>query len=51
LCKSVNLQALLRFQQQLIEAKKLANHPLNNELQLENILLQYTQLFKPVKLQ
>jgi DNA polymerase III subunit delta' len=50
LCKSVNLQALLRFQQQLVEAKKLANHPLNNELQLENILLQYTQLFKPVKL-
>lgn len=50
LCKSVNLQALLRFQQQLLEAKKLVNHPLNNELQLENILLQYTQLFKPVKL-
>ncbi len=50
LCKSVNLQALLRFQQQLVDAKKLANHPLNNELQLENILLQYTQLFKPVKL-
>ena len=50
LCKSVNLQLLLRFQQQLLDAKKLANHPLNNELQLENILLQYTQLFKPVKL-
>ena len=50
LCKSVNLQGLLRFQQQLLEAKKLANHPLNSELQLENLLLQYTQLFKPVKL-
>ncbi|MBC7756338.1 MAG: DNA polymerase III subunit delta' [Bdellovibrio sp.] len=50
LSKSVNLSLLLRFQQQLLEAKKLVNHPLNNELQLENILLQYTQLFKPVKL-
>lgn len=50
LCKSVNLNLLLRFQQQLLDAKKLVNHPLNNELQLENILLQYTKLFKPVKL-
>ena len=49
LCKSVNLQALLNFQAKLLEAKKTANHPLNNELQLENILLQYTQLFKPIK--
>ena len=49
LCKSVNLQALLNFQFKLTEAKKTANHPLNNELQLENILLQYTQLFKPIK--
>lgn len=48
LCKSVNLQALLSFQTKLLDAKKLANHPLNNELQLENILLQYTQLFKTV---
>ena len=50
LCKSVNLSLLLRFQQQLLNAKKLVNHPLNNELQLENILLRYTKLFKPVKL-
>ena len=49
LCKSVNLTALLSYQTKLIEAKKTANHPLNNELQLENILLQYTQLFKSVK--
>ena len=49
LCKSVNLSALLSFQYRLIEAKRTANHPLNNELQLENILLQYTQLFKPIK--
>ena len=49
LCKGVNLTALLSFQHQLIDAKKTASHPLNNELQLENILLQYTQLFKPIK--
>jgi DNA polymerase-3 subunit delta' len=47
LCKSVNLNLLLSFQSKLLNAKKTANHPLNNELQLENILLQYTQLFKP----
>lgn len=49
LCKGVNLQVLLSFQYRLIDAKKTASHPLNNELQLENILLQYTQLFKPIK--
>ena len=49
LCKSVNLKSLLNFQAKLLEAKKTAHHPLNNELQLENILLQYTQLFKPIK--
>ena len=49
LCKGVNLSALLSFQYRLIDAKKTANHPLNNELQLENILLQYRQLFKPIK--
>lgn len=45
LCKSVNLAMLLRFQSSLIEAKKAANHPLSNEMQLENILLQYTHVF------
>lgn len=45
LCKSVNLAVLLRFQSSLIEAKKSANHPLSNEMQLENILLQYTRAF------
>lgn len=48
LCKSVNLKALLGFQQKLLDAKRTANHPLSNELQLENILLQYKQIFKPV---
>lgn len=46
LAKSVNLRLLLSFQDKLIEAKKTANHPLSNEAQLENILLQYVQLFK-----
>ncbi len=48
LCKSVNLKALLSFQDKLVDAKKTADHPLSNEVQLENILLQYTQLFKPI---
>lgn len=48
LSKSVNLKALLSFQEKLVDAKKIANHPLSNELQLENILLHYTQIFKPV---
>ncbi len=48
LCKSVNLKALLNFQDKLLEAKTTANHPLHNEVQLENILLQYTQLFRPI---
>jgi len=45
LSKSVNLSLLLSFQQTLVEAKKTANHPLSNEMQLEKILLQYTQIF------
>lgn len=46
LCKSVNLSLLIRFQQTLLEAKKTANHPLSNEMQLENMLLQYTHIFR-----
>jgi len=45
LSKSVNLSALLQFQRDLTDVKKSANHPLSNEMQLENILLQYTRLF------
>ncbi len=45
LCKSVNLGVLLRFQRNLIDAKRAANHPLSNEMQLENLLLQYTHVF------
>lgn len=46
LAKSVNLRLLLGFQDKLQEAKKTANHPLSNEVQLEGLLLQYVQLFK-----
>ena len=49
LCKSVNFKALLSFHDKLLDAKKTANHPLSNELQLENLLLQYTQIFKHAK--
>lgn len=45
LSKRVNLRLLLRFQKDLFEAKQSANHPLSNEMQLENILVQYTHLF------
>jgi DNA polymerase-3 subunit delta' len=45
LAKSVDLGLLLQFQRKLEEAKKTATHPLNNELQLEGLLVQYTQLF------
>lgn len=45
LSKSVDLGLLLDFQRKLDEARKAANHPLNNELQLESLLLQYTLTF------
>ena len=45
LSKGVNLNLLLDFITKLADARKMANHPLNNEMQLENILLKYTQLF------
>lgn len=45
LSKNVNLGLLLRFQRNLVDVKRSANHPLSNEMQLENILLQYTRVF------
>ena len=45
LCKGVNLNLLMSFQQRLSDAKKMANHPLSNEMQLENMLLHYTKIF------
>lgn len=45
LAKSVDLSLLFELQRKLDQAKKSASHPLNSELQLENLLLQYTQIF------
>jgi len=45
LSERVDLGLLLDFQRKLNQARKTASHPLNNELQLESILLNYTQLF------
>ena len=45
LAKGVNVRLLLDFQRKLDEARRAANHPLNTELHLECLLLQYTQIF------
>ncbi len=45
LAERVDLGLLLDFQRKLNEARKSASHPLNHELQLESILLNYTHLF------
>lgn len=45
LSKQVDLILLMQYQRKLDEAKLSASHPLNNELQLESLLVQYTQLF------
>jgi DNA polymerase III subunit delta' len=45
LAEKVDLSALLDFQRKLDQARKTALHPLNQELQLEAILLDYTRLF------
>jgi DNA polymerase-3 subunit delta' len=46
LCKSVDLGKLLDFQRRLQEARALATHALNAELQLESLLMEYAQLFQ-----
>jgi DNA polymerase III subunit delta' len=45
LAAAVNLSRLLAFQQQLNRFKMTAQHPLNQELQLEQLLLQYKKIF------
>lgn len=45
LSKQADLRHLLDFQRQLNEARAYAAHPLNAELQLEALLLRYSQLF------
>ena len=46
LANSVNLRSSFNLQKMLNEAKLTANHPLNNQLQLENLLTHYTFIFK-----
>ncbi|PKO47038.1 MAG: DNA polymerase III subunit delta' [Betaproteobacteria bacterium HGW-Betaproteobacteria-22] len=45
LAEKVNLNRLFEFQKKINELKKLATHPLNHELQIEAVLLDYTKLF------
>ena len=45
LAKRANMRRLLDFQKVLIRARTHAGHPLNAELQLEALLLGYSQLF------
>lgn len=45
LAERVDLNGLLDFQRMLIAARRVSHHPLNQELQIESLLLQYIQLF------
>jgi DNA polymerase-3 subunit delta' len=45
--KQLNLDALLLFVNELNELKKIASHPVNQELQLQNIFVKYKQIFEP----
>jgi DNA polymerase-3 subunit delta' len=45
LASGVSSVALMRFQKELLEARRVAFHPLNPKLFLESLLLSYRQLF------
>jgi DNA polymerase-3 subunit delta' len=45
LAQGVSAQSLLRFQKELLEARRAAFHPLNPRLFLESLLMSYRQLF------
>lgn len=47
LADRVNLARLFELQKKTNELRKLANHPLNHELQMENLLVEYTKVFQP----
>jgi len=47
LADRVNLGRLFELQKKTNELRKLANHPLNHELQMENLLVEYTKVFLP----
>lgn len=45
LADKVNLNKLFQLQKKIEELRKLALHPLNHELQMESLLLEYTKIF------
>ena len=45
--KQMNLEALLSYINELNDLKKIASHPINQELQLQNIFIKYKQIFEP----
>jgi DNA polymerase-3 subunit delta' len=45
LADKVNLGRLFDLQKKTNELRKLATHPLNHELQMENLLVEYTKIF------
>jgi len=46
LAEKVHLARLFEFQKKTNELRKLASHPLNHELQMESLLIDYIKLFK-----
>ncbi len=45
LADKVNLSSLFQLQKKIEALRKLARHPLNHELQMESLLLEYTRIF------
>ncbi|MEO6118493.1 MAG: DNA polymerase III subunit delta' [Methylotenera sp.] len=45
LAEKVNLSKLFELQKNMNALRKLASHPLNHELQMESLLLEYTKIF------
>ena len=46
LAQRLNVEHLLSFSNELNDLKKIASHPINQELQLQNILIKYKQIFE-----
>jgi len=46
LADRVNLSRLFEMQKKTNDLRKLASHPLNHELQMESLLLEYTRIFQ-----
>lgn len=46
LADKVNLGRLFDLQKKANELRKLVSHPLNHELQMESLLLEYTRIFQ-----